>query len=274
MLKALRNLINITLLIAAIGILAWVFLRHSETVQETKIPLDHPFLRATKRDLVAYRLPVQATQKPYSSENLATYTRLPDEVVIWLEVRPRLDGTLVAAFEEREAADAPLFKDVLTELIRSPSRRLILNFRGNREGMVQAFAKVVDELRAGDRVLIQSPEDGFLKDLREARPLWIYGTSLAQVTRMILFSSMGLVSLAQLRGDVLVMEAPPKEHLLNRIEDAIIHEAHRRKLKIFAGPASTPAEAIQLWKRGIDGALTTQPEAVLSGRPVEKSAEN
>ncbi len=267
MIQALRNLLIITLLIAAIGMLGWVFMRHNNSVHENKVPHDHAFLRGSQRDVVAYQLPAAPGQKTYGTDHLASYMNLPADVVIWLDVRIRLDGTLVAAGDDRDIPDAPELKDVVAKLAQQNSRRLIINLRGNRAGAHEALAKIIEDTKVGDRVLIQSPEDGFLKDIREARPLWLYGTSLPQVTRMILFSSMGLVSLAQLRGDVLVIEASPKEHLLNRITDDMIAEAHRRKLKIYAGPVTSTEQALQLWSRGIDSVFTSQPDKVLQSRP-------
>lgn len=258
--SAIRSFIGILVLISGIGLFAWVVLKRSDAVRETPSPMAHPFLKAAPaRDVVAYHVPAPTSRKVYSHDHLSLLRELPEEVVLWIEVRQRLDGTLVAALNEAEVFDAPLFKDVLPELGR---HRLILNFRGNREGSYQRFAQVIDEAHAGDRVLIQSPEDGFLKDLRAAHPLWIYGTSMAQVTRMIMLSSIGLASLAPLKGDVVVVESPPKEHLLDRLSDDVIVEAHRRRMKIYAGPADA-AEATRLWNRGIDGVLTSQPDAVL-----------
>jgi len=242
---------------------------HSNSVRENKVPYDHAFLRGHPRDVVAYKLPTARGLKPYSPEHLVSFLKLPEEIVVWLEVRVRIDGTLVAANDQLGADDAPKLEAVLGTLLQQSSRRLIINLRGHRAGVHVALAKIIDEAKAGDRVLIQSPEDGFLKDLRETKPHWLFGTSLPQVTRMILFSSMGLVSLAQLRGDVLVIETSPKEHLLNRITDEMIAEAHRRKIKIYAGPVASTEQALQLWRRGIDSVLTSEPDEVLKSRPQE-----
>jgi hypothetical protein len=274
MIQAVRNLLLVTLLIAAIGIMGWVFMRHSDSVRENKIPHDHAFLRNHEHDVVAYRLPVATGQKFYDPDHLRSYMDLPEEVVIWLEVRVRLDGTLVAANDQREASAAPELRDVIGKLTQQSSRRLIINLRGHRAGVHESLAKIIDDATAGERVLIQSPEDGFLKDLREAKPLWLFGTSLPQVTRMILFSSMGLVTLAQLRGDVLVIESPAKEHLLSRITADMIAEAHRRKIKIYAGPVATEEQALQLWNRGIDSVLTSRPDKVLKSRPRQLRVNN
>jgi len=257
---AIRSFLGICVLIAGLGLFAWVFLRHDDTLHAHKVPLAHPFLAASPtHDVVAYHLPAPETSKPYSPEHLKTMKELPESVALWIEVRQRLDGTMVATPSESEAFDAPLLKDVLAEL---PKRRLILNFRGNREGSRERFAKILDDAKVADRALIQSPEDGFLKDLREARPLWLFGTSLAQVTRLIMLSSIGLGTLAPLKGDVLVIESqnPKEQRLIERLTDAIISEAHRRQMRIYAGPA-TPEEALQLWNRGVDGVMTAEPEA-------------
>lgn len=260
--SAIKSLLLICFLVGGLGLFSWVFLRHDDSLHAHKAPLSHPFLAAAPaHDSVAYHwVPTAAPNHPYSPEHLKALSALPEQVVLWIEVRQRLDGTMVACDSENEAADAPLLNHVLVGL---PKHRLILNFRGNREGSVERFAKIVDETKIAERLLIQSPEDGFLKDLREARPLWLYGTSLAQVTRLIMLSSIGLGTLAPLKGDVLVVEAQnPKEHLLDRLSDSIIAEAHRRQMRIYAGPATTE-EALQLWSRGVDGIMSAQPDALI-----------
>lgn len=257
---AIKSLIGICVLIAGLGTFAWVFLRQDSALHANKTPLAHPFLSAAPaHDTIAYHVPPPGGAKAYSSQHLQLLRALPESVALWIEVRQRLDGTMVATPSESEAFDAPLLKDVLSEL---PAHRLVLNFRGYREGSRERFIKVVEDAKISDRTLIQSPEDGFLKDMREAQPLWLYGTSLAQVTRLIMLSSIGLVTLAPTRGDVLVVESQEKERLLSRLTDAIINEAHRRQMKIYAGPV-TAEEALQLWNRGVDGVMTPQPDAVV-----------
>lgn len=244
--------------------LFWAFIRNYASQQPIRPPHSHPFLGQHTHDVVAYRVrPEAGTAAADHYEKLA---KLAPQLILWIDIRPRLDGTLVVAEETTEAENpgAPLAADVIGRL---PQNRMIVNFRGNRPGLVEAAAKLIDEAKASDRILIQSPEDGFLKDLREKKPLWLYGTSLAQVTQATMLASIGLEGLAPFRGDVVVMEASEREHLMDRLSDSLIQEIHRRKLKIFVvlNESDDNAEgASKAWRRDIDGLLTRHPERILA----------
>jgi hypothetical protein len=261
--SALQSLLAVMVLVCGLGFFAWVYLRHDADLQDHKVPLDHAFLHAAHKDIVAYHVAPPPNQRPYSPAHLELLKALPPEVVIWVDIRERMDGTLIASDNatntSHQTDDAPTLDQALEAL---GSHRLILNFHDNRPTSLQKISAAVEKAHAADRILVQSPEDGILKDLREAKPLWLFGTSLAQVTRLIMMSSIGLTGLSPLRGDVLVVESQAKEHLLERLSDSVISEIQRRKMKIYAGPASAE-ESQSLWKRGVDGVLTSQPEALL-----------
>ncbi len=94
---------------------------------------------------------------------------------------------------------------------------------------------MIEELDAGNRILITSAEDGILKDMREQKPEWIFGTSQAQGTRLLMFSSVGLEATIPLHGDVFVaVTSEGPRHI--QISDTILSEVARRNMKTIAGP--------------------------------------
>jgi glycerophosphoryl diester phosphodiesterase len=129
--------------------------------------------------------------------------------------------------------------------------------------MVEKISQSVTDSKASQRILIQSPENGFLKDLRTAQPQWIFGTSQAQVTRLIMLSAIGLQAAAPLKSDVFVMETRISDLTLDRLTKSMIEEIHRRKMKIYAGPGNS-ASLQQAINRGVDGLLSNKPAELLA----------
>lgn len=234
--------------------IGWSYARHSGLDKPIKPPLQHPFLHAGFT-VIARQENSWSAKDPWSFyEAQKTYS---PELVLWFDIRPRLDGKLVVARKDAESGTAFSIDEIFT---RFPDHRLILNFHANRPGAVESLAASLEKAGAVNRVLIQSPEDGFLKDAREAKPIWIFGTSMAQVTRLIMLSSIGLESQSPIRGDVVIVD---DSAAMRRIDDTAIREAHRRLLRIFAGPAQSREEILKLRTKGIDGVITERPEETL-----------
>jgi hypothetical protein len=249
----------------------WSFLRARGLTAQVHQPLKHPFLQipaATSQvkapDIVAIHALGDHGLKGSSLERFSQLASQSERLVFWLDIAPDKDGVMIVV-EPRVDGENPLR---LTEVLKKlANHRLILNFYGYQPGMLASVASALEETKAYERALIQSPEDGFLKDLREAQPLWLFGSSQAQVTRLIMLSAIGMEATAPLKGDVFVMEAEsatlPLEHELARLNDSMIREIHRRGMKIYAGPVES-RQIDELYHRGVDGVLTAQPEEYLS----------
>jgi glycerophosphoryl diester phosphodiesterase len=222
---------------------------------------------------------------------------LSPDLIFWVDVRPTRDGVLVAFRDESlssttngtgwisftdwtevEKLDAgytwvdpetkaPTFRDqglhipTLKDLLaRYPERRFVINLRDYKPGLDDKIIQVIDEAKAGDRVLIQSEQNGFLKDLREKRAMWLYGTSYAQVTQLQLLLPLGLEAMAPIKGDVYVSEFARRGRDL--VSPEAIAEMHRRHKPVFAGPIA-PEQAVALFARGVDGLISAKPSALV-----------
>lgn len=303
--KALRNLLAITLAVVTLLIITGIWLRARAYSKHVKEPLGHSFLQAFPSEkplLVAHR-GGWAEAPENTIEAFDRAHRLDSNLVFWVDVRPTRDSTLVA-FRERdlshstegkgwigytpdtqvEQLDAGFkFRDEkgeypfrgkglripkLAELLaRYPERRWILNFHDYRPGMAEKVVELVENAKAGDRSLIASPEDGFLRDMREKKPMWLFGTSQAQGTRLKMLDSIGLAPVVTLLGDVFVLESAMRRPSLYEVSDSIVAEIHRRKMKLIIGPVSDHEDLRSLTDRGIDGVLLAAPTKVLSATP-------
>ncbi len=97
------------------------------------------------------------------------------------------------------------------------------------------------------RVLVNSPIDIIIKAIKELKPMWIYGTSISEVTRLKTFSTIMLEPAIGLRGDVFIA---PVSYLSRPLADELlVTEMKRRKKIVLLGPLVneseiTPAEQL------------------------------
>lgn len=298
---ALRNFLLATVGVITLLFMAWVYVRHDALRDPIKPALSHPVLdklQAGRPLVIAYQgLSLEAP--PNTIPAFEKAAALGPDVVLWVDVRPTRDGTLVA-FEpkhlgavtesdgwiqivtkaELDALDAghrftsdggktfpyrgkgvkvPTLAEVLA---RFPDRFLILNFQDYRDGQDEVIIKAIDDARAGERVLVASPEEGVLKDLRKKRPKWAFGTSQAQATVLSMLAELRLEPAAPISGDVFVGPTAKGASLFT-LSEVIRDELRRRKMKIILGPAADDAQARRWKDEGIEGIVTRNPSSLL-----------
>lgn len=301
--KSLQSLLLVSLAVVSVTILAWVYLRGSSLNKPLTEPFSHPllnWLREQKRVPIAHRGGwLDAPENTIAAIEKAAH--LGPNVVLWIDVRPTRDGELVLmrdrelstttdgrgwvamkTFEEIRELNAaanfvdgegknpysskrlvvPRLRDVLQTF---PDRRFILSFRGNQPDLIDDIVKVIRETKASDRVLITSPEDRLLHDLHEREPTWAYGTSLMQMTVLKMLATIGLESMAPIKGDVAILEPEDQARgSLFTLSTAAIDELHRRRRLIISGPATNAAEAEAFFRSGIDAVLLARPSATIN----------
>jgi glycerophosphoryl diester phosphodiesterase len=295
MLSALRNFLVVTLILIMGTFLAWFGL-HLYGLSRNLVPtVKHPFLsqiNPTKPDLVAYR-----GLHGFPENTLVAFDaadKLGPEVVFWADVRPSGEGTLLvfhdldlalstngtgwteftadkvifslnAAFRFKDEKglnpylEHPVKIPSLQEfLARYPKRRMILNICDNRPGLEEKVIEVIDGQKAGDRVLLQSDQEGLLRDLREKKPEWLFGNSIVRSTQLRMLASIGLAELAPLKGDVYV--TPVQQDKMDMLTEPMLHELLRRKVPIYAGPVVNIETGKKLRGQGVQGIITSAPE--------------
>ncbi|MES2965096.1 MAG: glycerophosphodiester phosphodiesterase family protein [Bdellovibrionota bacterium] len=299
--SALRYFVLATLGVLLLLFAAWVYVHHNAINKPVKPPLAHPFLerlRSGQPLVIAY----QGSSLEAPPNTMIAFEKaaaLGPDIALWVDVRPTFDGTLVV-FEPKDLSgetdgqgwvqlakkadldklDAgyrftnddgtsfpfrgqglkiPTLSEVLT---RFPDRFLVLNFQDYRAGVDTLVVNAIENAKASERVLISSPEDGILKDLRKLRPKWAFGTSQAQATVLLMLSELRLEAAASINGDVFV---GPTAHgaSLFRLSDPIAKELHRRKMKIVLGPAVDDDQALKWKAEGIEGIVTRDPSSLL-----------
>ncbi|MDX9731535.1 MAG: hypothetical protein RBT63_07170, partial [Bdellovibrionales bacterium] len=203
-------------------------------------------------------------------------------VGLWLDIRLGSEGQLVVSPEEllqsgplkgkpvelstkAETAEAGLIE--LSEFAQAVSTQpkalpTILNLIARRPGIGPALLDLWGPEKPFDisNVAVQSESSGILKELREAQPRALFGSSQATLIQIEVISSLGLQGLIDLKSDLLISsseEVAREGERSPRLRPVTLSEAHRRGLRRYAGPAHSLEQAQKLFALGYDGTFLT-----------------
>ncbi|CAN5601985.1 hypothetical protein BH10BDE1_BH10BDE1_20690 [soil metagenome] len=262
---------------------AWLYLHSKAESKPVKTPFEHAFLQAAhsggqKLLILRAQTPADAAKLEKSDEKYST--------ALWLDVRLGGESQLVVSQSEtiqngpvkgkpveiastEECRAAGLYD--LTDFFRIAKDRLvILNLISRRPGLSNRILEVWGDEKplSVAKVLMQSEGDGTLKELRDAEPRGLYGSSQSTLIQLEILSTIGLDGLMDLKADVLVsaLEEFLDGATVPRLRVATLREAHRRGLKRYAGPTRTKESAQELLNAGYDGVLFEQREVLDSVR--------
>lgn len=293
--EALRNFVLAVFAIGCLLALGWIIVSSRALSKPEPHPFPHAFLnlldRPEKPLVIAYR-GLSSQAPPNSKLAFEKAAALGPNVVLWVDARPSASGTWmawthrsliedtdgtqwIAAVKDDDLAkiDAAYkfsldggrtfpfrgqgfhVETLKTILTAFPDRFFVVNLQDYQEGDKERIVQVIQHANAEQRVLIASPEDGILRDLREAQPTWVFGTSRAQVTRLIMLSQLFLAPSAPMRGDVFVWDPTLP---LSRLNERMWTEVQRRKMKTVI---AVDDSALGLeWAKRADAIVTSTPE--------------
>jgi hypothetical protein len=146
----------------------------------------------------------------------------------------------------------PDLKSLRDFLEQYPQQKFVLNILDNHESIHLHLAEALANYQPEQRILIQSETAGILEYLKKEKPFWLYGMSLAEVTRILSFDSIGLGPAIQLRGDVLV--SPLIRFDREFVTLSLLAEMKRRKKRVLLGPLETDKQvqkAIEYYQKGL-----------------------
>lgn len=281
--SALRSLAIATLIVLMCVSLAWLYLKSKATTEAPKKPVttaffdgaDKVILFARITDLPAtelkslnpkfgYWIDTQITKDgksvvvaerelPNPNYNPASPNRSVETQLKNLSIR-YLNWTDVL----KSKPEARLLEDLINF---DSTRRFILNVVDYAPGADVILSEFVSKLKADDRIILHCEQDGLLSDLRKIEPMWLYGTSRAQVVQTLWLTTLGLEGISPLKGDVLITQyrAGETNQKALLLTPELISEAHRRSMKVLVGPV-TKLEADELLELGVDGVITTEPQ--------------
>ncbi len=271
--------------------LTWFYLRTKAESKPLKTPFEHAFLAKAHGD--GQKLLILRADSPAEAATLMKTDGKPNDALkksfataLWLDVRLGGENQLVVSSGEtlpsglakgkpieiasrRECEQAGLFhlEDFYAEI---KNRLVILNLISRRPGLSKKILEIWGDEKPLElsSILIQSESDGNLKELRQGEPRGLYGSSQATLIQIEILSTLGLDGLMDLKADVLVsaIEEIRDGKFVARLRSATLREAHRRKLKRYAGPTRTTEAAQELLNAGYDGVIFETLEVLESIR--------
>lgn len=147
----------------------------------------------------------------------------------------------------------PEIRELTDVLGKYSQQKFILNVADNVENIDKNLVEALKDLSADKRVLIQSNYNVVINSIKELKPFWLYGSSQADLMRLLTFESMWILSATPFKGDVLI--APFV--LLGRpaFHEVTIEEMRRRHKKIVLGPALDKKEFDDAARLKADGVI-------------------
>lgn len=170
-------------------------------------------------------------------------------------VKPWVDKDLpIKNLEKKTTATRPLLLDLIKKF---PKARWVINCNDNVNDIHLQLAQIIEETKIQNQIIIQSDFNTILSSTKEKIPLALYGSTIADLTRLKIFDSLWLLPAAPFKGDVffsplLYMSRPT----VNR---DIVLELKKRFKKIILGPLKSSQEIQQAMELSADGFFIVDP---------------
>ncbi len=192
------------------------------------------------------------------------------DLILWVDVyrannqtilvKPWTDRNKPKKLQEQIATPArPLLKDLLLQF---PKTRFVVNCNDNVQDIQIQLAQVIDQAHASERVLLASEYNTILLSTKEISPMIIFGSTVADLTRLKTFESMGLLAAAPFKGDVFF--SPLVYHGRAAVDSDIVQEMKRRFKKVILGPLATKEDVAQAKSYQPDGFFIEDPFLILT----------
>ncbi|MEK6772611.1 MAG: hypothetical protein AABY64_01615 [Bdellovibrionota bacterium] len=152
------------------------------------------------------------------------------------------------SFLQKEFPGIFSFEEVLQKY---PAQRLILNLVDNARDIHTVTVDLLKKYNLGKNLVIHSPVEVVLKSIKNLEPLWLYGTSQAEATRLLSLNSLGVLPAATMRSDVFLIPLKIKDRQV--FSESLNEELVRRKKKIMLGPLISWDEFESARKFKVDG---------------------
>ncbi len=187
------------------------------------------------------------------------------DLILWADVyRAKDQNLLVKPWTDRNKAvkdldqtanpARPLLKELLEKF---PNTKFVVNCDDNVQDIQLQLVQVIREAKAVDRVLMQSNYNTILTSVKELEPTLIFGSTIADITRLKTFESMWLLPTASFTGDVFF--APLKYRDRDTVSRDIVLEMKRRFKKVFLGPLKNAEEVAKARSFEPDGLFVEDP---------------
>jgi hypothetical protein len=192
------------------------------------------------------------------------------ELILWVDVyrstenenilvKPWADRNKAKKdLEQKESPARPLLKDLL---LKFPNTRFVINCNDNVMDIHRHLVQILEETKAGERVLVQSDYNTILISIKDRLPMVVFGSTVADLTRLKIFESMFLLPAAPFKTDVFF--TPLTYRNRSAISKDIVQEMKKRFKKVFIGPLNSQEEIEEARQYEPDGYFVADPFLIL-----------
>lgn len=137
----------------------------------------------------------------------------------------------------------------------------IFNLLDNATDIDKNIIQWVEKNNLQDGVVITSDTDLVISSIKDSKPLWIYGTSLSDLAKLLTMASVKLESIVTFKRDYFITPVTHRKRMM--LNPRVISEMRRRFKKVAIGPVHTDQDR--------EIALKMQPDIlILSSETFQK----
>ncbi|MDG0814779.1 PI-PLC domain-containing protein [Bdellovibrio svalbardensis] len=161
--------------------------------------------------------------------------------------------------------DTPALKELYEKF---PTTRFVLNVVDNVPDVHTTVVEAIKDFKPDNRTLIQSDALVVMSAIKDLKPVFVYGTSVPDLMRLLSFDSLFILPATQYKGDVFI--APFTILKRPAFNDDIITEMRRRHKRIYLGPIESQSQFDIAAKVKADGYITENLPQLLQMMPAKK----
>ena len=136
----------------------------------------------------------------------------------------------------------------------------IFNIEDNAQDVDKYVVQFLEKNELQNKAVIVSETDLIVSSLKDQRPLWVYGSSLSDLTKFLTMASINLEALINLKRDYFFTPVTIKNR--DVLNPKVIAEVKRRFKKVAIGPVRTDQDRVR--------ALEQNPDILILSSQVSK----
>jgi len=249
------RLLSVTSLVLVMGLITLQLLRWLGSEQQY-LPAPHPWMTRTPW-LVARMTPEDCSQMA-----LEQLLEIDQRWLIWIDIQPNHAQEFEVVcpdshiFEVRSAAKiGPRLERILPML---KNRGVIFNIRAVDISVTRPFLQLIEHWSEKKvDIGIASSSQALLRDLRKARPDWLFAADASAWTKLKFFATFGIEAAVELWPDFFIASLDKDEpNFFGAIAAKEI--THRKKVLLLE--MNDDDKIDPSWKESVQGVLTNRPK--------------
>lgn len=254
----IKYLLKITLL-AILVVASLVFFARQRGLSKSFAPFDHSLLKSPKPWFI---LSVPSN-KILALENW----KIPSTLLSSPHFKIQLNLGPARASADKAEWDRTF--SVLDRILNFyPKHNFILNFQSDAPGVAAKILEYATQEALLPRILIASPSDGLLNDLRTKAPQAAFSCGQGTVTQILLLTSLFLEPVMKIKGDVVTM--PGSLIGDSKVEARMRREIHRQQKLLLVSEPQSSVQAQSLLANGVDGIVSSNLDLLVTLLPLSQ----